>query len=107
MSGALETMTPFFVEDRAGGEFEFVGEDNLFVHDAVAVGVGEDGDAVEGVALVLAGFEGTGVHPRGDVGFAEAVRVLGGFGDPEAALFIPVDVHWVVDERLGGDEGEF
>ena len=55
---------------------------------------------------------GAGVFPSresgigGGVGFAAAVGILGSFADPEAALFVPIDVHHFIDEGLGGDEGE-
>ena len=55
---------------------------------------------------------GAGVFPAweggisGGVGLAAAVGVLGSFADPEAAFFVPVDIHHFIDEGLGGDEGE-
>jgi hypothetical protein len=78
----------------------------FLVHDAVAVRVGEDGDAIERFAVVVAGLVGAAVLPRVHIRLAEAVRILRRLDDPQAAFFIPVDVHRLVDERLGGDERE-
>ena len=51
-------------------------------------------------------FERPGVLPQIGVGHAAAVRILRRLRNPEPALVIPVDVHRLVDQRLGGDEGE-
>ena len=85
-----------FVKYEAGSEFEFVGEDMLFVHQAVAIGVRKDADAVEGVAVVVSGFDGAAVLPDIGVGFAEAVGILGGFDNPHASFLVPVEVHRLV-----------
>ena len=96
------------VKDEAGDELEFVGEGFLGVHDPVAVGVRENRDGIFGVALGDEGFERTGILPtRGGIRHAAAVGIFGRLADPKAAAFIPVDVHDFVDERLGGDEGDF
>ena len=50
MSGDVDAMTPLLWKHEAGDELELVGEDVLLVHDAVAVGVREDGDGVLGIA---------------------------------------------------------
>lgn len=95
-----------FVKHAARGELDLVGKDGLFVHDAVAIRVGEDGDAIERFAVVVAGLVGAAVLPRVHIRLAEAVRILRRLDDPQAAFFIPVDVHGLVDERLGGDEAQ-
>ncbi|CAB4583851.1 unannotated protein [freshwater metagenome] len=95
----------FLIKYEAGDEFELVGKDMLFVHHAVAIGVFEPGNAVDGIAVVF--FRpGAAVLPLLHIQLAAAVRILGRLADPQAALFIPVDVHDLVDERLGGDERE-
>ena len=53
-----------FIKHAAGGELDLIGKDGFFVHDAVAVRVGEDGDAIERFAVVVAGLVGTAVLPR-------------------------------------------
>ena len=96
-----------FVEDETRDELEPVGEDVSLVHDAVAVGVGEDRDAVLRLALHLERIERTAFLPHVGVGLAAAVGIFGRLADPEAAPLVPVEVHDLVDQRLGGDEGEF
>ena len=92
-----------FVKAEAGDELELVSKDVLLVHDAVAIGVGEDGDAVGGIAVVCFG-PGAGVLPLLDVQLAAAIRILRRLADPEATFFIPIDIHDLVDQRLTGDE---
>ncbi len=94
------------VEHEAGDELELVGEHLLAVHHAVTVGVGENGDAILGLALGAGAAQVTAVLPRLGVGHAAAVGILGGFGDPQAAALVPVHVHDLVHQRLGGDEGQ-
>ena len=53
-----------FVKHAAGGELDLVGEDLFLIHDAVSVRVGEDGDAIERFAVVVAGLVGSAVLPR-------------------------------------------
>ena len=95
-----------FVKHAAGGQLDLVGKDGFFVHDTVAVRVGEDGDAIERFAVVVAGLVGTAVLPRVHIRLAEAIRILRRLDDPQATFFIPVDVHGLVDQRLGGDEAQ-
>ena len=75
-------------EDEAGRDVELVGEDRELVGLAVAVGVFADLDGV--VALLLV--------------FHDAVRVVAGLGDPEAAAGVPGERDRLHDVRLGGEE---
>ena len=89
---------------EAGDEFEPFVKDGLFVHDAVAVGVLEDADAVARGAVVAAGLERAGFLPRLGAERAAAIRILGRLGDPEASTRVPLDGDGLGDERLGGDD---
>ena len=94
-----------FVENETRGQLQLVRENMLLVHAPVAVGVGEDADPVERIALILAGLYGTAVFPNIRVRLAQAVGILGRLHDPHPPLIVPVDVHRLVDERLGGHQG--
>ena len=75
-------------EDEAGRDVELVGEDRELVGLAVAVGVFADLDGV--VALLLV--------------FHDAMRVVAGLGDPEAATGVPGERDRLHDVRLRGEE---
>ena len=104
MSGDVDAMTPSLVEHEPGDELELVGEDVLAIHHAVAVGVGQDRDGVLGIARLRERLERAGVPRRCRVRHASAVGILGRFRHPQPALLVPIDVHRLGDERLGGDE---
>jgi hypothetical protein len=76
-------------EDETGGDVEAVGEDRELVGATVAVGV-------------LANFDGVGAEAVG----LDVVRVVAGFGDPEAAAFVPGEEDGLGDVGLGGEEFE-
>ena len=75
-------------EDEARRDVELVGEDRELVGLAVAVGVFADLDGV--IALLLV--------------FHDAVRVVAGLGDPEAATGIPGERDRLHDVGLGSEE---
>ena len=105
MSGDGRGDDAALVEDEPGDELELVGEDVLAVHDAVAVGVGEDRDGV--LADRASAVPARAIRcpaTAAVVRHAPAVRILGRFRDPQPAALVPVDVHRLGDQRLGGDE---
>ena len=103
MSGDVAAMTPDAVEHESGDELQLVGEHVLAIHHAVAVRVREDRNRVLRIA-VLPPAERPAVLPRFRVRQPAAVGILGSLRDPQAAAIVPVDVHGLLDERLGGDE---
>ena len=99
------------VEHEAGDEFEAFVENFLLVHAPVAIRVGENGDAINGRTLRVRRTDAeAGILPRRTLhlgfGLTAAVRIFRRLGDPQAAIRSPLDVHHLVDERLGGHEGD-
>src|SRR5439155_3908301 len=75
------------------------------VHPAVAISVGEDGNAIDGRTVLRWRSDAvTGILPRSGLhlppGFAASVGILGRLGDPEPAGRIPVEVDRFVDQWL-------
>ena len=97
---------PALVKHAAGGELDLVGKNGFLVHDAVTIGVAENGDAIERIALILSRLDAAAVLPGIHIGLAQAIRILRCLNDPQATFCIPVNVHGLVDQRLRGDERE-
>ena len=97
------------VKDHARREFEAFVKDVLFLENAVRVGIAEDRDFVgRGAVCDVAAFhEAARVFPRVGLWHAATVWILGRLGHPHAALPVPIDIHRLVDERLGRDERHF
>ena len=92
------------VEDKTGHELELVGEHVLPIHQAIAIRVRQNRDGVLGIACLTGRPERPRIPPWRHVQHAPAVRILRGLRDPQPALLVPVDVHRLGDERLGGHE---
>ena len=98
-------------EHERGGQLEAVGEEGALVGHAVAIGVLQDGDAVQRLARLLAtDREGGGILGAVPVGLevvlvhVATARVLGRLDHPQAALLVPVHGHDLLGHVLVGRE---
>ena len=76
------------VEAESRNKFESFVKDRLFCVDALGVGVAQDADAVRGRAIVVAGFEYARLLPVFRARGTPAIRIFGGFSDPQTPLTI-------------------
>ena len=100
-------------EHQRCGQFEAVGKEGALVGHAIAIGVFQDGDAIERLAGFLAAHrEGSRVLGAVPVGLevilvhVATARVLGCLDHPQAALLVPVHGHDLLGHVLVGREGD-
>ena len=101
-----------FPEHQRGGQFQTVSKEGALVGHAIAVGVFQNGDAIERLArLLAANREGLGVLGSVPIGLEVILvhvatsRVLGRLHHPQATLLVPVHRHDLLGHVLVGRQG--
>ena len=94
------------VDTETRDQFEAFVEDDLLVEDAVLLGGNQDADLVAGRAVVISRSQHAAFLPSIGVQRTATVRVLRGFGHPEATTFVPLHGDRLINEGLGREDAD-